>query len=1103
MHTKILWVIMITVVAVLFCTLPEDPSKDPDNATATFATIDGTVPVMPVAVTAGEVVEIALRLYLPAYITSIDVSIEAPGEEADTQTVLSGPWSDTLMNFNMTFPVAGTRWCIVTAHRSSGSSVSDTLTFTVTRRIESRPPVWSRDTIDFELLWNVRDSVDLREHVSDPDSEAVTLVADSVANNLGLWLKGTVLLSDPVCDTGTVFVNIIASDGSLCDTTVVRRRVSVPLIALHTDTAEVAKEGTLLMDVLNNDSVSMGVLTLAMVMGGRHGTATLEDNKLRYRADKGSEGIDTLLYMVTNGPDTGKVIITVGSARFFIVVDTVSIFVNGERKIDVLANDSVSFGSIVITSLFGGMEGNAELRDKAVYYHAHGITEGKDTVYYVVNNGRDTGMVIVTVLPAVVTVHADSAGLDEDADAVRIDVLDNDSISTGTMTLTWVSAGKLGEASIADNMVIYTAFPDSNGTDTVRYLINGAAEGVVVIVIRPVNDMPRVADTSLTAPEDSGLDVKLAGVDVDGDELVYRIVELPIHGTVSGDSSGNIVYTPYADFSGVDGFEYTANDGKASSWVAKVTITVQPRNDAPRIVRNAGLTVAEGGSVTIDSTSFSCSDPDDDSADITVTIACLPQNGRLERSGTEVHADDVFALPDFIAGEFTYIHDGGEATADSIRVTVSDGKETIPALIRITVTAVNDPPVFSKTGPQMKSSVGLGNIYRDTVDVFDAEGIYGDMSVSVAPSSLKYSFSKVTGRIVIDWCVDQRAYKVGATIPVTIEVKDGSESVKLAWPLTVGKHVWTKVAGDVKSYGVFAAVDSFVIFNAWIEHSAINIKKCDLASGGTWNNFAQTGLTSPGSLREFTINGGRLYSHTGELKGFNIVTGGMEDSTRAGEESYSISYIADDGVAYGAGIYGQEYIFSKNGTKVLSTGMIEEGYSVTYSDIAVVGRSTFLVKIQVDTARINPPMAYLERRNADCWGDDLLGCNIKTTSLGLSYGNRLVYDANDGDTLYVYDYSYHSGGNAVRVINAQSAEVSVEPLSMLSDKGSRSIMMLDGRTGFVIDSSGNLYSTNDGFSTLNDEGLENVDYIFISADRTAVFVLSEQDLNYQRNYYRY
>jgi|GEM_PF-4440348 len=1105
MYALIRWVSVITFVTVLFCTLPDDPSKDPDNATATFATIDGTIPVMPVAVTAGNVVDIALRLYLPAYITSIAVSIEAPGEDADTQTVFTGPWSDTLMNFNIVFSKTGSRWCIVTAHRSSGSSISDTLTFTVTRRIDNRPPLWSRDTIDFELLWNVRDSMDLQEHVSDPDSDAVTLVADSVANTLGLWLNGTVLSSDPVCDTGTVVANIIASDGSLFDTVVVRRRVAVPVIALRTDTAEVPESGTLLIDVLDNDSISSGMLTLAKAIGNRLGTVTLEGNKLQYSADKGAEGIDTVWYTVTNGPDTGMVIITIGEQRFFMASDTASIFVNGERKIDVLANDSVSFGSIVITSLFGGVTGNAELRESAVYYHAHGITEGKDTVYYVVNNGRDTGMVIITVLPAVVTVHDDSAELDEDAAAARIDALANDSISTGTMTLTWVSTGKIGETSIVDNMVVYTPFSDSNGIDTLRYLINGAAEGVVIIVIRPVNDTPLVADTSLATPEDTALAIKLSGIDADGDELVYRVVARPVHGTITDDSSGNLVYTPDADFSGVDSLKYTANDREASSSVARVTITVQPRNDAPRIVRNIGLTLAEGGSAIIDGTSFACSDPDDDSSDISVTIAELPQNGILERSETEVYADESFAFPDFIAGGFTYTHDGEETAADSIRVIVSDGRGSISALIRITITAVNDLPLFSKTGAQMKSSANLGNRYRDTVDVFDAEGNYSAMSVSVVPSSLKYSFSKSTGRIVIDWCVDQRAYSVGDAVPVAIEVKDGSGSVKLEWFLTVGKHVWTKVTGETSSAGSIVAIDSFVLINGRCTGhfgEFAYIDRNDLRGTEGWQKLFLWSPPSIGCNLDLGLAGNKLYV----TSLYETIVYDLEsnDTSSIGMDKFFVG--ADTMVNYfKAGWDGEcNKLYHNNEGSICYVDTNPDGSINTLEDMVSMDDATFILNKASNSATGMKSYSLLR------WGHpwwSIHGTPYKDTAVIPDAGDFqiLCSDNNNGDTMFAL-----AGENAlVRFPNARSPVStvyrSVERVAGVDGVNALTITMLDGFTGYITGSDEKLYYTNDSFVSLTEEFVAAdviVESVVISSDKKAIFAIV-RDFSYNWAVYRY
>src|ERR1041385_3048300 len=53
----------------------------------------------------------------------------------------------------------------------------------------------------------------------------------------------------------------------------------------------------------------------------------------------------------------------------------------------------------------------------------------------------------------------------------------------------------------------------------------------------------------------------------------------PGEGTLGPD--GGLLYTPAANFNGVDGFSYLANDGSADSDAAAVTINVTPVNDAP------------------------------------------------------------------------------------------------------------------------------------------------------------------------------------------------------------------------------------------------------------------------------------------------------------------------------------------------------------------------------------------------------------------------------------------------------------------------------------------------------------------------------------------
>ena len=69
--------------------------------------------------------------------------------------------------------------------------------------------------------------------------------------------------------------------------------------------------------------------------------------------------------------------------------------------------------------------------------------------------------------------------------------------------------------------------------------------------------------------------------DADADALTAVLVTGPSHGTLSLSADGSVRYTPNAGFSGVDSFTYKANDGRADSNVATVSIIVRGVNNAP------------------------------------------------------------------------------------------------------------------------------------------------------------------------------------------------------------------------------------------------------------------------------------------------------------------------------------------------------------------------------------------------------------------------------------------------------------------------------------------------------------------------------------------
>ena len=70
------------------------------------------------------------------------------------------------------------------------------------------------------------------------------------------------------------------------------------------------------------------------------------------------------------------------------------------------------------------------------------------------------------------------------------------------------------------------------------------------------------------------------------------------HGTVVLNADGALVYTPTANYSGTESFTYLANDGKLSSNIATVTITVDPVAVTP-IAGNASFTLLENKSLTV------------------------------------------------------------------------------------------------------------------------------------------------------------------------------------------------------------------------------------------------------------------------------------------------------------------------------------------------------------------------------------------------------------------------------------------------------------------------------------------------------------------------
>lgn len=139
------------------------------------------------------------------------------------------------------------------------------------------------------------------------------------------------------------------------------------------------------------------------------------------------------------------------------------------------------------------------------------------------------------------------------------------------------------------------------------------------------NNPPVADDQPVTTDEDTSVPITLTATDADKDPLTYSIVSEPSHGVLTGEAP-NVTYTPNANYNGADSFTFKANDGKADSNVATVSITVGPVNDAP-VADDQSVETTQDTAVSI---TLTASDVDGDS--LYYSIVSEPSHGTL--SGT-------------------------------------------------------------------------------------------------------------------------------------------------------------------------------------------------------------------------------------------------------------------------------------------------------------------------------------------------------------------------------------------------------------------------------------------------------------------------------------
>ena len=440
--------------------------------------------------------------------------------------------------------------------------------------------------------------------------------------------------------------------------------------------------------------------------------------------------------------------------------------------IDVLANDADTDGDTLGVVAASAPNGTVVIEpDGRLLYTPNADFNGTDTITYTVSDGTTTvdAAATVTVNPINDAPRPvdDTATIAEDGGPITIDVLANDvdvddAIDPTTLRIEGAPDPAEGMWSVTGGSIVFTPAADFDGTATATYTVTDATgdrsvAATVSVDVTPVNDAPVANDDTAVVDEDGSvlIDVLANDTDIDGDALTITVVSVPSGNGVATIESGQVRYTPNADFNGTDTIAYTLSDGTVLV-DASVAVTVTPVNDAP-VLGDDAATTNEDVAVTID---VLANDADTDGDTLGVVAASAP-------NGTVVIEPD---------GRLLYTPNADFNGTDTITYTVSDGTTTVDAAATVTVNPIDDAPVANDDAATVDEdgSILIDVLANDTDVDGDALTITGvtpgaNGAAVIENGRIRYTpNADFNGTDTIAYTMSDGTTSVGATVTVTV-----------------------------------------------------------------------------------------------------------------------------------------------------------------------------------------------------------------------------------------------------------------------------------------------------------------------------------------------
>ncbi|EMN7403767.1 tandem-95 repeat protein [Vibrio parahaemolyticus] len=554
-------------------------------------------------------------------------------------------------------------------------------------------------------LKNLTISASVSDGVNPTASDSDSLIVNRVNDAPTIKVDAVESITEDAVSTDTVVATLTVRDTDTPEDqlTVSLENNSNGYFVLVGNEVKLTQAG---VDAVNNDELDLKDLTIsASVSDGVNPTASDSDSLVVNR--------------VNDAPTVENAIADQELSEDFA---TYTIDLNDAFKdSDSALNFSVSGNSNVLVSIENGIATISPTAD----------WNGSETLTFTATDpsGESISQTVNFTVAPVADIVADKATVVEDTPTI-INVLSNDTFeSTDKVVSLDADNGPKNGTVIVNNDGTVTYTPDDNyvGKDTFTYVVTsgGVFESTTVTVnVTPVNDAPVAKDDIATTQEDTAvtIDVLPNDTDVDGDKLSIQSASVPeTQGTVEI-VDGKLVFTPAENFNGDAEITYTVTDGQLTD-EAKVTVTVNPVNDAPTIKVDAVESITEDA-VSTDTVVATLTVRDTDTSEDQLTVS-LENNSngyfvlvgdevKLTQAGVDAVNNDELNLKDLTISA---------SVSDGVNPTANDSDSLV-------VNRVNDAPTVENAIADQELSEDFATYTIDLNDAFKDSDSALNFSVS-------------------------------------------------------------------------------------------------------------------------------------------------------------------------------------------------------------------------------------------------------------------------------------------------------------------------------------------------------------------------------------